>query len=131
MATIGTFRKSGDEYAGAITTLSLQAKIRPHRPGGGAQQTTTRRLASGLCRQGGDRGGLGEALERGPDLPRAEARRPELQRPDLRQPLRRRGRRELQPHLVAPRPAQPRLRRPDNTAPPGSHRAGRTRQLTG
>jgi hypothetical protein len=55
----------------------------------------------GLCRSRRDRGRLVEALQRGPRLPLAQARRSELHRAHLRQPVRRRGWRGLHPHLVA------------------------------
>ena len=51
MATIGTFKKSGNEYTGAITTLSVQAKgvrIVPEE----TRTNDNRPQPPRLCRQG-------------------------------------------------------------------------------
>ena len=131
MANIGSFKKVGSDFQGEIVTLSLQTKgvriVARDQP-----LQRQRPQPPGLRGPGRDRGRLVEALQRGPRLSLAQARRSELQRADLRQPLRRRGRRGLHPHLVAPQQAQRRLSRPCN-APPGP-RAGlspRTRARAG
>jgi hypothetical protein len=90
MATIGTFKKSGNEFQGEIFTLSVQAKgvrIVPETARTG-ENAPSHRIFVG-------RAEIVEALRRGPRLPLGQARRPELQHADLRQPLRRRRRRDL------------------------------------
>ena len=100
MATIGSFKKVGNDFQGEIVTLSLQAKgVRIVAEDNRLQRE--RSQPPHLCGPGRDRGRLVEALRGGPRLPLAQARRPLLQRADLREPVRRRGRRRLHPDLVA------------------------------
>ena len=111
MANIGSFKKVGSDFQGEIVTLSLQAKgvriVARDQP-----LQRQRPQPPRLRGPGRDRGRLVEALQRGPRLSLAQARRSVLQRADLREPVRRRGRRRLHPHLVAPAQAQRRLSRP-------------------
>lgn len=126
MATIGTFKKSGNEFTGEIVTLSLQTKnvrIVPESRQVG-ENAPSHRVFVGRA----EIGAAWSDLQRGPRLSRPEAGRSELQRSDLRQPLRRRGRRRLQPHLVPPQPPQRRVGGLNN-APPGH--AGRGQALFG
>ena len=100
MATIGSFKKVGNNFQGEIITLSLQAKgvrivagIQP------LQRQSSK--PPNLRRPSRDRCRLVEALRGRSRLPFAQARRPLLQRADLREPVRRRGRRRLHPAVVA------------------------------
>ena len=116
MATIGTFKKSGTGYTGAITTLSLQAKnvrIVPEENRTNDNAPSHRVFvgqveigAAWTKRSNDGRDYLGLKLDD-----------PSFTAPDLRQPLRRRGRRGVQPHLVAPQRQARRLTGHD--APPG------------
>jgi hypothetical protein len=87
MATIGTFKKSGNELQGEIVTLSVQAKgvrIVPETQPDQRQRAEP----SGLCRPRRDWRRVVEALQRGPRLSLGQARRSELHHADLRQPVR-------------------------------------------
>ena len=117
MANIGTFTKTEQGFVGEIVTLSFQAKNVRMVPETQRHQRE-RPEPPRLCRPRRDRRRLGQALQRGPQLPVGQARRPELQRSDLREPLRRRRRRELHAHLVARPQGQRRLSQPSDT-PPG------------
>lgn len=85
MATIGSFKKVGNDFQGEIVTLSVQAKgvrivAEPNRSNDNApsHREYVRR----------DRCGMVEALRGRSRLPLAQARRPLVQLADLRQPVR-------------------------------------------
>jgi len=117
MATIGTFKKSGNEFNGEIVTLSVQAKgvrIVPEANRGG-DNAPSHRVYVGRA----EIGAAWKDLQRGARLSGPQAGRSQLHRSDLRQPLRRRGRRHLQPDLVPRLQAQRRLSRSPRPGQPG------------
>ena len=100
MATIGSFKKVGNDFQGEIVTLSLQAKgVRIVAESNRRQRQSSE--PPRLRGPGRDRRRLVEALRGRPRLPLAQARRSLLQRADLRQPVRRRRWRRLHPAVVA------------------------------
>ena len=121
MATIGSFKKVGNDFQGEIVTLSLQAK--------GVRIVAESNRANDKCSEPPrlrgprrDRRRLVEALGGRSRLPLAQARRSLLQRADLRQPVRRRGWRRLHPAVVAA--AEERRVRLAPTKPRPNNRAG-------
>ena len=92
MANIGTFTQTEQGYVGEIVTLSFQAKnVRMVPETNGSNENAPK--PSRLRRPGRDRRRLGQALQRGPQLPVGRAGRSELHHPDLNRGTLRRGRR--------------------------------------
>ena len=90
MASIGSFKKVGNEFQGQIVTLSVQAKavrIAPetNRANGNAP---SHRVFVGKAEIGALSARLVKALERGPRLNLGQARRSLLHPADLVEPVR-------------------------------------------
>ena len=118
MATIGTFKKSGNDYTGEIVTLSVQAKnvrIVPEANRTG-DNSPSHRVMVGRVEIGA---AWAKRSNEGRDYLGLKLGRSELHRSDLRQPLRRRGRRRVQPHLVPPQRPPHRRVKPVSKAPSG------------
>ena len=100
MATIGSFKKVGNDFQGEIVTLSLQARgvrivAEANRSNDNAP---SHRIYVGRAEIGA---AWSKRSEEGRDYLSLKARRSLLQRADLREPVRRRGRRRLHSALVA------------------------------
>ena len=110
MATIGSFKKVGNELQGEIVTLSVQTKgvrVVPE-PSRGNDNAPSHRVFVGRAEIGA---AWSKRSNEGRDYLSLKLDDPSFNAPHLRQPLRRRGRRGLQPDLV-PRPqAQQRISR--------------------
>ena len=115
MASIGSFKKVGNEFQGQIVTLSVQAKAVRIAPKPTAPTTTPLPTACSSARPRS--APPGRSARRGPRLPLGQARRSLLQPADLREPVRRRRRRRLLPDLVPA--AQERRVSSVRQAPPG------------
>ena len=100
MATIGSFKKVGNDFQGEIVTLSLQAKgvriVAESSPSN--DKAPSHRIFVGRAEIGA---AWSKRSEEGGDFPLAQARRPLLHGAHLRQPVRRRGWRGLHPAVVA------------------------------